>query len=865
MNRFIRMALVVALTITQTALHSQTDNPVADPKAVIVSGQARFTVLTPQLIRLEWSEKGTFEDRASLVFINRDLPAPEIRVGENDGWLNIATGRLDLFYKVNSGDFGPGNLYITFMLNGKEVRWQPGMKDTLNLKGTTRTLDATNGARDVKLQDGLLSRAGWYLHDDSETNLFDENGWVAQREQQGHQDWYFFGYGHEYKRLLYDFTRLAGRIPMPPRFAFGYWWSRYWMYSDEELRQLIGDMRLHGMPIDVLVVDMDWHKTFSLSVKNTVRDEFGEGVGWTGYTWNRNLFPEPEKFLAWAGEQHLKTALNLHPASGIAPMEEVYDEFAQAYGFDTTGLKNIPFRLEEKKWTKIYFDLIIRRMEKQGVDFWWLDWQQWPEARQVRNLSNTWWLNHVFFTDMEKNSNNRPLLFHRWGGLGNHRYQIGFSGDTYITWQSLDYQSYFTPTASNVGYGYWSHDIGGHMGGIRDPELYLRWIQSGAFSPILRTHSTKSKDIERRMFMFPEYYNMMLGALRTRYALNPYIYTAAREAFDSGVSLCRPMYYRYPEALQAYEYGHQYMFGNDMIVAPVGAPSVDGLSPKKVWLPEGDWYELYTGHLLKGDSVVQRQYALNEFPVFVRSGAIIPMYPETVKNLQVISDTLVLCFIPGNSGSARIYDDEGNSQGYRKDECSFTSVHREVKANGNTVVTIQPVEGNFDGMKTSLFYELRFPSTYPVEKVLVNNMEFSFSSEPKHGCWTYDAGELAVKVLIPRTSRMAKITAILVPQKKTQGKEGHLYGKKGLLGRSPAILQKLKYDLNAADPFANLTGNIARLGSLQSYIRYNPAQTLEILSDFDANHDRLIDEIRNLKEIDSIELAKVLKMLDFSF
>jgi len=110
-----------------------------------------------------------------------------------------------------------------------------------------------------------------------------------------------------------------------------------------------------------------------------------------------------------------------------------------------------------------------------GIDFFWLDWQQWIENKNVKGLSNTWWLNYVFFTEMEREGKNRPLLFHRWGGLGNHRYQIGFSGDTHITWQSLSFQPYFTSTAGNVGYGYWSHDIGGHYGG----EQHRRCIYDG--------------------------------------------------------------------------------------------------------------------------------------------------------------------------------------------------------------------------------------------------------------------------------------------------------------------------------------------------------------------------------------------------
>jgi alpha-glucosidase (family GH31 glycosyl hydrolase) len=125
------------------------------------------------------------------------------------------------------------------------------------------------------------------------------------------------------------------------------------------------------------------------------------------------------------------------------------------------------------------------------VDFWWLDWQQWSTTN-IPGMSPTMWLNYVHYTDMERQGKVRPLIFHRWGGLGNHRYPIGFSGDVVSVWKSLVFQPYFTATAANVGCAYWSHDIGGHMPGPISAELFTRWLQFGAFSPILRTHTPRT-------------------------------------------------------------------------------------------------------------------------------------------------------------------------------------------------------------------------------------------------------------------------------------------------------------------------------------------------------------------------------------
>lgn len=276
---------------------------------------------------------------------------------------------------------------------------------------------------------------------------------------------------------------------------------------------------------------------------------------------------------------------------------------ARWMGIDPATKQDIPWQASSKQFMTGWLNTQLRPMEKMGVDFWWLDWQQWNNDKDFPKLSNTWWINYTVFTDMERNRDTRPMLYHRWGGLGNHRYQIGFSGDSHITWKSLDFQPYFNSTASNVLYGFWSHDIGGHQDapGI-DPELHVRWMQFGAFSPILRTHSTKQAALKKEPWSFDhEHFEMLRNIVLQRYRIAPYIYTMARKTHDEGLSLCRPMYYDYPESEEAYDNKDEYMFGDQMLVYPITAPAKDGLSEKQIWLPAGnDWFETSTGTLLKG-------------------------------------------------------------------------------------------------------------------------------------------------------------------------------------------------------------------------------------------------------------------------
>ena len=740
--------LILLLGIFPGLSRTQTLNPIADPAAIVFEGNARFTVLTPSLIRMEWDEGRSFEDRASLVFINRRLEVPKYKIARVDGWLEIRTDRLTLKYKSADGPFAPDNLNITFDLNGNSVTWRPGMEDKGNLGGTIRTLDGVKG--ETSLEPGIVSRDGWVVVDDAPRPLFDgsEWPWVVARKESKHSDLYFFGYGHRYRQALLDFTRVAGKIPMPPRFAFGFWWSRYWAYTDEEFKELVGEFKTHEVPLDVLVIDMDWHQTFDLRWDRSRKDQAGQRLGWTGYTWDRNYFPDPEGFLAWCDHEGLKTPLNLHPASGIQPHEDHYAEMARAMGIDHATNKYVPFDIVDKKFATNYLNLIINPLERQGVDFWWLDWQQWGTTT-IPGVTPTWWLNYVFFTNMQRQNKARPLLFHRWGGLGNHRYQIGFSGDVISVWESLAFQPKFTATAANVGYGYWSHDIGGHMPGEISPELYTRWIQWGVFSPILRTHVTKNAKGERRIWAYPlPEYHAMRDAILLRYSLIPYVYSSAHETYESGISIVHPMYYENPDAPEAYQFDGEYWFGNDMIVSPVTVPVDSGsrLAVKRIWLPQGGWTEWQTGRRFRGPATLNRSYTEDEIPVFVRDGAIIPMQPPMSNTHEKPVDPLILTVFPGDSGSCTVYEDASNTDAYRAGEFAETKIEFHRATQPSVQLRIDPVSGDYPGMMRTRSYEFRLLQSFPPDSIVFNGGRIERVSHEGDQGWWYDGESLTLHI-----------------------------------------------------------------------------------------------------------------------
>lgn len=771
-------------------------------------GNVRITMIDDGAARLEYSPDGKFVDNRSQVAVIRKYAPVNYKVTNSAKKVSIRTDAMTITYLKGQGPFSASNLSIVSAKKKGTAPfvWKPGTKDDKNLKGTYRTLDQYDGnlrkGKPMPIEDGLLSRNGWTLIDDSRSYLFDNSEWpwVENRPDTARaQDWYFLAYGHDYKKALRMFTDFSGKVPLPPRYAFGYWWSRYWSYSDDELRDLVKSFHEYDVPLDVLVIDMDWHY-----------NQAPRG-GWTGYTWNRTLFPDPKGFLRWLKGNNLEVTMNLHPADGIKTWEEQWPAMSKWMGIDTTLHKNIPFEGSNKRFMTGWLNEVLRPMEKAGVDFWWLDWQQWLNDKKYKNLSNTWWINYCVFSDMVRNRDTRPMLYHRWGGLGNHRYQIGFSGDAVISWKSLEFQPYFNSTASNVLYCYWSHDIGGHMGANSiDPEMYVRWMQFGLFSPILRSHSTKNAGLNKEPWVFDYPVTRMLrDIVKTRYALNPYIYTMARKTYDEALPLCRPMYYDYADSQEAYDQKDEYMFGDNMLVRPVTAPLQGAKAMQAVWLPKGaDWYEVASGKLLKGGQTVSNGFHLDEIPVYVKAGSIIPMYGDTLKNLRDNDNPVIVNVYPASgdaTSKADYYEDAGNDKQYAT-QYAVTPLSAERSGNKLTV-KVGARKGSYAGMPANRKYQVRVVASVLPEKVLVNGQDAPFH---------YDGMSLSLLVDLNNTDcATAKTVEIIYPSNSQCVANGEI-------GQMRRVRDNV-YQLKVRNAGIVLTDDLANMESAGRAITYNPS------------------------------------------
>ena len=727
----IRAVVLGLLCLVATGSIARAD----DGGGMVIAGNARFTVVTPDLIRMEYAPDGKFVDAPSWYAVNRQARFAGATVHrDGDNSVDIDTGEIQLHYRNDGQPFSPRNLSADIRKGGENVTWTPGTPSAGNLGGTIQTLDGVHGP--VPLGEGIVSRDGWYLLDDSHSDLF-TGDWISERPKNGGVDWYLFGYGLDFKAALRSLTAAGGPIPLPRRYTMGTWYSRFWGYSADEFKQIVDEYQQHHVPLDVLVMDMDWHIV-------DLNQGGPKKLIWSGYTWNKQLIPDPVGLLRWMHDRGVAVTLNDHPADGIQPWDEMYPAYMTAMGVDPALKKQIPFDAGNKHFLDVFYDYSHVPREKDGADFWWLDWQQFPRTVSLPSLENRAVLNYYYYT-RTSSDNKRGQSFGRWAGWGDHRYPIEFSGDSFTNWETLAFEVPFTSTAGNVGCFFWSHDIGGHQGG-RNEESYTRWCQFGAFTAALRSHSMRDPNTDRRPWKYPDWaQDSMIRSFQLRAAMMPYVYSAAWAATRDTIPFIRPMYLDYPDQEEAYHNGQQYLFGDNLLVAPVVHPGVgpDRIGWEPVWFPGGEWYDFFTGEKFSGTGYAVAAAGINSFPLFVQAGIPLPMRPyDDHPAMAPLTQLIMRCYpgMDGREGSFTLYEDDGLSQDYQKNGGATTLLH--YLRQGDTVtVTIDPVHGAYVGQPQTRSYVVDLPCT---EKLS--------SCDRRDAVCTYDVATFTNRIELPALS-----------------------------------------------------------------------------------------------------------------
>lgn len=684
-------------------LHTASKTP---DSCMILEGDVRISVLTDRMIRIE---HGPFCDRPTQAVWYRSFQTPRFTVEKKGSRITVRTGKCAFTYDLRARKMR------RIELDGfGTIRNFKG-----NLKGTRRTLDATDGA--VPLKDGIFSRSGATVIDDSGSLILTEEGTIEPRPA-GTDDKYYLAYGRDFRGGLREFFDLTGHTPLLPRFCLGNWWSRYWAYTQREYLDLMDQFERRQIPLTVATVDMDWHwvdvvgkfgdRARNKYQVNTISKRYDSSEGWTGYSWNTDLFPDYHAFLQDLKRRHLKITLNIHPAAGVRFFEDAYPDMARAMGIDPESKQRIEFDVSDPKFMEAYFKYLHHGYEQDGVDFWWIDWQQGKKTK-IPGLDPLWPLNHYHYIDSTRNGR-RGLILSRYAGVGSHRYPLGFSGDSAITWRTLAFQPYFTATASNIGYTWWSHDIGGHHMGIRDDELYLRWLQLGVLSPINRLHSTSNAFLGKEPWKYQkstEY--MATDWLRLRRRLIPYLYSANVQTHREGRALVEPMYYSHPDDPEAYAVKNQFLFGPSLLAAPITQRTNPKtlMAPVRVWLDGEKYTDFFTGNIYQQRGFVTMYRTLENFPLLAKAGTILPLDLDETSNGADLPTDLELVLFNGN-GAYDLYEDDGESMAFR--DGGYAVRRFEIAESGDAVTfKILPYTGDTGVVRAQMHYRLSFRNILP--------------------------------------------------------------------------------------------------------------------------------------------------------
>ncbi|AZQ65001.1 DUF5110 domain-containing protein [Flammeovirga pectinis] len=707
---------LIGLLIINLTLFAQT-NP-------IVLGNARFTVITPELIRLEYAVDQDFVDDPTLFAANRTARTSDFEViKKDDGWVHISTSRMRVEYYTDGFPFGQTNFKIFYKKGNEEKRFMIYQENdkASNLGGTVPTLDGMNG--EIEVDNGLLSREGWFIIKDDYKPILKDN-WIENRSKNSIMDRYFFAYDTDYKAALKALTAISGEVPMPQKYALGAWYCRWWDYTADEYRALIQEYKEHDFPLDVMVFDMGWH----------TQKEAKEGTGhagnrgWTGYTWNKELIPNPQALLSEMKKEHLHISLNDHPHDGIRNHEATYAQFMESLSKKPTDPTPL-FDASDSTYMNAFFNYALAPNEALGVDFWWLDWQQdylYPYVRGINGLTHLEWLNHLYFLNSKKD-NKRGMNYSRWSGFGSHRYPIQFSGDYVGSWESLKFQVPFTVNSGNAGCFFWAHDIGGFFGEPKDKawELYTRWTQFGLTNTSLRIHSVYDENLDRRPWLWGETAEKSMQIIyHLRSELMPYIYSTVWQAHTETLPVLRGMYLEYPETEEAYLHENQYLWGDAFISAPITSAGKgdNKIASQDVWLPEGVWYHFFNQEKFEGDQVITSSADINAFPLFIKGGLPIPMQDYTPRmTTSSIQNLRVKCYpgLQNQESSFKLYEDDGTSINYKKGEYTVTNLTYKRKDNTHKI-TITPEEGNFANQLKNRTYQVEFMGAKKAKSATIN-------------------------------------------------------------------------------------------------------------------------------------------------
>ncbi len=479
-------------------------------------------------------------------------------------------------------------------------------------------------------------------------------------------------------KTMYDgasgYVKLTGRPKLPPRWAFGYLQSQWGWADSAYIANVLTKFRTHKLPVDAFIFDFEWYTT---TPDYAVKKEGKEGF--TDFTFNPKLFPQPAKQIAEMKSQGVKFIGIRKPRLGnnllldtmrkngwlISPKTDNRD-----LNFSNAGLR---------KW----FEEKTRPLLNTGVDAWWDD------EGESYYTCYYWWNKAQYDLLASARPNYRHFTLNRAFSPSNQR--LGYStwsGDIPSTWSSLADVPKDLLNFSLAGMYYGSCDIGGFQG-TPTKEMLVRWFQAGVFLPIMRSHSNIGTTARFPFLWGDDGEAAMRKALNLRYQLLPYIYSLGHEAYTTGAPIMRPLVMEFPADTTVANMTDEWLMGKGLLAAPVLKEG----GKRNVYLPRDTWYDYYTGEVIKGAKTIPVDKALDEIPVYVRAGTILPVGPVIQYSEQASATPLEIRIYPGKNGSFKMVEDDGTSYNYTQGNTRTTAYYW----NDKTKTLTWNVSGQYSG------------------------------------------------------------------------------------------------------------------------------------------------------------------------
>lgn len=706
-------------------------NPTTNQKNIIRGNKYRISILTERLIRFEYNESGIFEDLPTEFAWNRNFPDVNYSIKQDSKFLEITTSYFKISYtkekSFKGSKISPDSNLKVEILNSNSV-WYYGHPEVKNYGAPSSEINSSNSK--IKFSKSLYSLDGFASFNDSNSKVVEEDGTLRERKEK-EIDIYLFAYLKDFTKALKDYFYLTGYPALIPRYALGNWWSRHLAYDDNSLKKLIDNFERKNVPLSIFLLDNDWHTQI-------------EGKE-AGFTFNKKLFAAPYEMISYVHNKGIKLGLSVNPTEGFYSNDEFYQQAKKYLQADEKG--TIPFNALSPRFIDVYLKLYIHPLDALEVDFYW-----------IKNSSKTTdeeltMLKHYHIYDMMRNYKRRPMILAKGTSLASHRYPVLYAGKTTVSWDSLALMPFYNLNATNIGVTFWSHDIGGYYKGIEDNELYIRFVQLGTFSPILKFGSDGGKYYKREPWRWGvKTYTIVKDYLTLRHQLIPYLYSEAYKYHKFGDPMLIPLYYKYPEMYDDDRYSKEYYFGSELFIAPITKKKDYTMdrSIHKMYIPEGVWYDFVTGKKFPGGKDYVGFFKDQDYPVFAKAGAIIPLAISEKINDTNPPQNMEIHVFPGRSNSYNIYEDDGTTDLYLKDYYLLTNIEYNYSVNDYKLV-MKSVEGKSGIVPDTRHYKFRFRNTKEPSKISV-----TFNGSPLRFMTYVDINDYVVE--IPEVNSIGNIT-----------------------------------------------------------------------------------------------------------